>query len=190
MKSNPQNIVFPGSVLCMEEEFACGPNTAALNSGDVVSTTVGVADLGEHERMCRVASPFRQVIGLERGAVVFGRVVLVKENVAVVELASGKKSGVDCAIPNSTAAIPVSLIREGFVKTAKDQFRIGDIVKARVASVASHGVDLTTNGFDLGCVVAYCIRCRQPLRLINRELKCLGCGSRNFRKFSSEYALK
>ena len=69
-------------------------------------------------------------------------------------------------------------------------FRIGDIVKARVADVKPYGVELETKALDLGVIKAYGVKTRQPLMLINGSLRDPSTGETEERKVSSEYVLR
>ncbi|MFH0955428.1 MAG: exosome complex RNA-binding protein Csl4 [Candidatus Micrarchaeota archaeon] len=189
-KVSKKQVVFPGSVLCAEEEFEAGSNTAVLSTGDVVATMVGETELDSGRHTASVKATTRQVIPLERGAIVNGKVVLVKDNVAVVEIKSAEKNGCTCAISNVTAAIPVSQIERGFAKTTKDYFKVGDLVKAEVGLIAAYGIDLVTQAPEYGVVKAFCEKCRNPVRLIGEELRCTNCGFKLFRKTSTDYWLK
>jgi len=189
-KSPKKDLVFPGSVLCTEEEFEAGANAYALQTGDVVSSVVGRADLDAGQHTANVSPTGRSVIPLSRGALIRGKVVMVKDNVAVIEIHSAQKEGVACAIPNTTAAIPVSQIERGFAKTAKDYFKIGDLVSAEVTKIAAYGIDLATQAPELGVLKAFCDKCRKPVSMPGEELRCANCGFALHRRVSSEYWLK
>lgn len=189
-KASKKEIVFPGSVLCTEEEFEAGTNTVVLDSGDVVASVVGQSDLDSSVHTATVKTAGRTVVSLQNGAVVAGKVVMLKDNLAIVEIKSATLNGCDCSIPNVTAAIPVSQIERGFAKSAKDYFKAGDLVVAHVSKVAGYGIDLATQAPELGVVKAFCEKCREPARLIGEQLRCSNCGLELHRKISSEYWLK
>lgn len=183
-------MVVPGSVLCTEEEFAPGLNTLGNENGEICSISVGVPSFDHAHRIVSVQSKSRLVQPLQAGSKIIGRIVVLKDNIALVEILSAFKNDVEQAVPNSTAGIPVSLIERGFVRSAKDRFRLGDIVAAKVEVVKPWGIDLSTNFAEFGVVKSFCGKCKSPLVLKGQELKCVACNRLENRKVSSEYVLK
>lgn len=180
-------IVFPGSVLCTEEEFAPGFNTQLDAEGNVVSTAVGKPVFDSQRRTVGIEKWTRNIQPIQPGAILIGRVVLVKDNAAVVEAISGQKNGVEMVQPNVTTAIPVSRMDRSFVESAKQKFKVGDIVVGLVEKVESWGIDLNTSSPEFGVLKAFCSRCRSALQLEERQLKCPHCKNLEFRKISSAY---
>ncbi|MBS3061131.1 MAG: exosome complex RNA-binding protein Csl4 [Candidatus Diapherotrites archaeon] len=189
MVSKKHSVVFSGSVLGIEEEYSPGSNAFVDDEGNIVSSVSGVALENEKNRTIDVVTR-RGVSPMSIGTQIYGRVVLVTDHAAVIEIWDAMKGRVFVAVSSSTSAVPVSKCDLGFVKSIKDKFRLGDFVKARVASVSPWGVDLTTQASDLGVVKAFCTKCRSELHLFGRDLKCLQCGQVEGRKISSEYSLQ
>ncbi len=125
---------------------------------------------------------------IKTGDVVFGEVGLIKSAFVSVNLIP--QPGSRTVIHQTIATLPVRNMSRGFVKDAQSCFRIGDIIKAKVATVNRYGVDLRTDEPDLGVIKSFCAKCRKPLHLFGRDLKCLKCGATEGRKASSEYLLK
>lgn len=183
--------VFPGTVLGTEEEYVAGKNTAVNEQGNVISCVVGKPEINPHDRKAEVKKPGANAFAFEAGDTAIGRITLVKESSAVLEIQSAERNGVQKKVVRSLASIMVRMIDSGYVKKVSDKFRIGDIVKAKIVSVTRCGVDCgTSEGREFGVVKAFCRRCRQPLHLFGMELKCLSCGSLETRKISSDYLLK
>jgi len=88
------------------------------------------------------------------------------------------------------AMLPIRNVSRQYVESLRDNFRIGDLIKAKIARAGPLGIDLTTAEPGLGVIKAFCTRCRHPLHLFGRTLKCLGCGHTERRKVSKDYLLK
>ncbi len=180
--------VFPGDFLGYEEEFEPGINTFEEN-GSILSDSVGRAVFDSKAKTVLVEKS-RLVELIERDSVVIGRVITVKNSMVSVEIFSAEKNGRSQIVGSSFAAIPVRNIARSYVKEAKEFFKIGDIIKAKVAFITPYSVDLRTNDDDLGVIKAFCSSCRSPLTLFGGVLKCQGCGCSEKRKLSSDYLLK
>jgi exosome complex component CSL4 len=77
-----------------------------------------------------------------------------------------------------------------FVASAKQKFKVGDIVVGLVEKVESWGIDLNTSSPQFGVLKAFCSKCRSALQLEARQLKCTNCKNLEFRKVSSGYWLQ
>lgn len=148
------SLVFPGSPLTVEEEFAAGKNVFVDDNGNVVANVIGSAEFDENSREAHVQQVGRQVNGLETGAIVYGRVILVKDSVVVVGMALAEKDGKKKRIFDSSATINISRVSSQYVRSLGDFFKIGDYVKARVLDVNSYGVELATNEDGLGVIAS------------------------------------
>jgi exosome complex component CSL4 len=86
-----------------------------------------------------------------------------------------------------TAAIKVQDISDRYVKFVSDEFRIGDIIKARVIDTQA-GTDLSTKGNPAyGVLKAFCTRCRHAMVLKGSKVMCNSCGRTETRKLSKDY---
>jgi exosome complex component CSL4 len=187
VKKNASGLVFPGSVLCTEEEFAPGSNAFSDETGNIISTAVGEPVFDSKKRIVTIERRTRSILPIQPGSVLVGKVVLVKDNAAVIEPISSQKNGMEVVHPNSTVAIPVSRMDRAFVESAKQKFKAGDIVVGLVERVERWGIDLNTSSTQFGVLKAFCTRCRSPMRLEGRQLKCTKCGNAEFRKIASSY---
>lgn len=184
-----KNIVLPGDFLSTEEEYISGKNTYVSEEGDVCSDSLGKLDIDNKEKSVSVEKLKNAEI-LDVGTVVYARVSMLKPNSVFVEVFSAEKDGKKRVIPGAMAAIPVRNIAREYVERLGDFFGIGDIVKAKVSFYATHGLDLRTNEQELGVVKAFCKKCRKPLYLFGKQLKCQSCGSNEHRKIADDYMLK
>jgi len=96
----------------------------------------------------------------------------------------GQKNGQAMVMSGVWASIPVHKIARQYVRSVRDCFRIGDIVRARVTLVVPFGVDVTTAEPGLGVVQAYCSRFRASMHLFGTHWKCTKCGSDEIRKLA------
>lgn len=185
-----KELVVPGEFLATEEEFVPGFNTFGSEEGDVFSTSIGFSEFDNQAHRVNVNS----VSGLRRlkvGDIVYGVVSLVKDSVVNVDLFDVvSPKGVRIVLDRKSAQIYVRNVSKDFIKSIRDCFKIGDIVKAKVFSVSPFGVDLRTNESDLGVVKAFSAETRLPLYLNGSKLVCLSSKTFESRKISSEYLLR
>ena len=184
-----KNIVMPGDFLSTEEEYMPGKNTYISEEGDICSDSLGKSEIDTTEKSISVEK-LKNAELLDVGTVVHARVSMLKPNSVFVEIFSAEKDGKKRVVPGAMAAIPVRNISREYVEKLGDFFGIGDIVKAKIASYATYGTDLRTNEHELGVVKAFCKKCRKPLYLFEKQLKCRNCGSNEHRKIADDYMLK
>ena len=185
-----KDVVLPGSYLGSEEEYVPGSNVYADGEGNVYADSTGIPVFDQKHHSVSVQKP-KEVKILEEGAIVTGIVSLVKDNVALVDMRHAEKNGQKLNIHMSMGVMAVFNVANMYVKSLSSMFRVGDIVKARVASVSRHTIDLETRSSpELGVIKAYCGRCRKPLKLFGETLKCAACSNEEGRKLSVDYLLK
>ena len=180
--------VLPGEAISTEEEFEPGKN-AFLEDGNVYSTVSGEPEEDAKHKQISV-NPRKELKTLQRDSIVFGRVDFVKDNSLTLTILQDPDKELRQVIPMSRAMLPVRNVSQDYVERLKDEFKIGDFVKARISKISQLGVDLTTSQRDLGVVKAFCSKCREPLHLFGETLKCMACGRTEKRKISSDYFLK
>lgn len=180
--------VLPGEFLCTDEEFVPGANSYSEN-GAVFSGAAGAVNTDQRLKKIDVF-PRKEVRLLQRGAAVFGRVTLVKENSALVSILPEPDAGNKTVINMTNAMLPIRNVSSEYVENLRDEFRIGDIIRAKVTKASSLGIDLATDAPGFGVVKAFCTRCRHPLHLFGNSLRCLNCGAHEKRKISSDYLVK
>lgn len=181
-----EKLVLPGDFLTVEEEFSPSVNTFELE-GRIFSECIGIPEFDGKNKEVKVLKKAREVKALSVNAVVLGRVVMVKDNCVFVELFQALKNGKEERILQSFATLMISRVSMLFVKSLKEMFKVGDIVKASVVSVNPYGVEVSTVGKEFGVVRAFCTNCRHELHLFGKELKCTNCGSVEKRKLALNY---
>lgn len=183
-----KEFVYPGVVLCNEEEFLAGKNAFSDDNGNVVSEAVGFVEFDFANHEAKVVSPKSSVNILRKGCTVIGVVSGVKSTNVLVQILKVLDKGF--VVHDSNGSIAIFNICDSFVKNIEDMFRIGDIVKAKVVAVTPYGVELDTKDDDCGVIKAFSISSRKPLHLIDGVLRDPATGSTEQRKISSEYFLR
>jgi len=129
----------------------------------------------------------KSVRNMKPGDEVYGIITDVMDSkalVAVVPISDDKRIRFS---PGDTAALRVQDIADRYVKFVKDEFRVGDLIRARVVST-TNGIDLTTQGSsDYGVIKAFCSKCRNVLVLKENKLMCRDCERPETRKLSKYY---
>ncbi|MFH1240321.1 MAG: exosome complex RNA-binding protein Csl4 [Candidatus Diapherotrites archaeon] len=184
-----KNIAFPGDFLSTEEEYMPGKNTYVSDEGDVCSDSLGKSEIDTTEKSVSVEK-MKNIEMLDVGTIVYVRVSMLKPSSVFVEIFAAEKDGKKRVVPSAMAAIPVRNISREYVEKLGDFFGIGDIVKAKVSFYAPYGIDLRTNEQELGVIKAFCKKCRKPLYLFGKQLKCRSCASNEQRKIANDYMLK
>jgi len=182
-----KKLVLPGEFLSTEEEFVPGKN-AFDSDGNLYSGSLGHVEEDNKTKEISV-KPVIPLQMLRPGSIVFGRVSFVKENMVSVSLGKNPKDMRQIVAPTS-AMLPVRNVSHEYVESLRGCFRIGDIIRAKVAKVFPAGIDLATDHPDLGVIEAFCSRCRQPLHIFGHSLKCMSCGHTEVRKLASGYLVK
>ncbi|MDO8627342.1 MAG: exosome complex RNA-binding protein Csl4 [Candidatus Diapherotrites archaeon] len=185
-----QNFAMPGDVIANSLEFVAGKNTFEDEQGNVVADQIGTKELNESEREAKILQKTRKISKLEIGAIVLGKVNLVKDNLAVITLIKSWKGNSEIVIHDSSAVLMISKISTGYLRDIKEVMKIGDIIKAEVITATPFMTELTTAKPELGVMNAFCSRCRKELHLSGTNMKCLSCGSVEARIVSNEYYLK
>ncbi|MDD5163050.1 MAG: exosome complex RNA-binding protein Csl4 [Candidatus ainarchaeum sp.] len=175
----------PGEFLATEEEFSKGENTFEEN-GDIFSDSIGKPSEDTKRKVISIAKA-KVLAPIAVGSIVFGIVNLVRTNSVSIELSSLKSASERQVVGSSYAMLPVRNVSREYIENLKQEFKIGDFVKAKVSEAKPWGIDLRTNEAELGVIKAFCSKCRHPLQLSGRGLKCTSCGNSETRKLSSEY---
>ncbi len=182
-----EDIVIPGDYLGVIEEYLPGDGVKDEN-GELIATRAGKVVI-DSERMEIRVEPFTDVPPLpKRGDIVIGRVIDVRPQTAIVEVVriSGRENGREIAT-SKLAGIAISQVSDDYIKDMREQFRVGDIVRAMVVSAAKTPIQLSTKRHDLGVIYALCSKCRTPLVRKGNKLVCPRCGNVETRKLSTMY---
>ncbi len=178
-------IVVPGETLAVVEEYLGGENTIEENS-DIKAVAYGIAEYDDNKKIVSVKAK-RTLKPLVAGAIILGEIISVKPDVVLVCMTEAKKNGQKLALFQSLAIIPIRNIKKTYVRDARDEFRIGDIIIAEVTKVTPHTVELSTSKPEFGVIKAFCSKCRHELLLFGKILRCLNCNNTEHRKLSIKY---
>lgn len=180
------DFVVPGEFLATAEEFVPGGG-AYEEDGKIYSSCTGVVLVDVRTKHISVFSKTPTPPTLKRGDAVIARVDEVRDQTARVEI-SMLKGHEDRQLPlPDVGTIHVSQVRDGYVKDLSREFKAGDIVRAKILNANRSPIQLSTEGEELGVIVAYCSRCKTPLDRDGPRLKCSECGNVEFRKIASNY---
>lgn len=177
-----KKFVVPGDVIGTEEEYLPGEGTF-VDGERVYSTLCG--EVGDAARKLAVLQkrPLRQ-LGI--GTVIIGRVENVVEPIALVSIQAGVGEH-RYEETDEYAVLHASMIRKGFVKNVRDEYKIGDIIRAKIVDERNGEMRLSTDADSLGAIKAFCAKCRHPLATESGLLSCESCGTKDNRKLASDY---
>ncbi len=180
-------LVIPGDYLGVIEEYLPGEGVIEEN-GELYATRAGRVRINE-DRMEISVEPVTDTPPLPKvGDVVIGKVIEVKPQAAIIQLSKIEgRHGYREIATSKLAGIHISQVREGYVEDMRKEFKIGDIIRARVITDEKSPIQLTTRSPDLGVVYALCTRCRSPLVRRGSQLICPKCGNVETRKISNLY---
>jgi len=181
------DIVLPGDYLGVIEEFLPGEGIIE-EDGELYAARAGRVRINP-EKIEISVEPLTDTPPLPQvGDVVIARVIEVKPQAAIVQLLriEGRKGYREIAT-SKLAGIHISQVRDGYVESMSNEFKIGDIVRAKVLTNEKSPIQLTTKAPDLGVVYALCSSCRTPLVRRGNVLICPKCGRTETRKLSTYY---
>jgi len=173
-----QRIIVPGEEIATEEEYTAGENTY-VKEGKIISRTLGALFINEETKEASVKG--KRVEQLAYGDIVTGKVLMVKESSAVIELLSAEGNKRIMGI--NTAQLPIRNISNEYVTELNKIVKIGDIIRAKVVMSSPLAIDLNTKEKGLGVIKAYCSNCRKEMSFNNNKMVCLDCGSIEDRKW-------
>jgi exosome complex component CSL4 len=177
--------VVPGTELGYSEEFIPGEG-AYEEDGKVYASRTGTLVIDMKERKIKV-TPKTSVPPIpDNGDVVIGKVIDVKPQTALVNLV--KIKGINRSPPGEVlGSIHISQTRNVYVSDLGKEFRVGDIVLAKVTNSKRTPLQLSTVQKELGVIRAFCGRCALPLLKEGNKLKCSNCGRTEVRRLSPSY---
>lgn len=174
--------MLPGELIGTEEEYLPGKNTYVDKEG-IHSTVVG--DLHVDERRRATVIPKEHVPEVKVGSVVYGRVDEIFESVAFVALEFVETSDKKMRYTTMSGVLPVSEIKREYVRSIRDELRVGDIVKGVVVNITPFRVEISIRQNGMGVVKGFCTVCRHELTQKGNSLECPNCGHKETRKLST-----
>ncbi len=172
--------VMPGDKIGCKEEFLAGEGIYEEN-GDLFAAVAGKVVV--KDKVISV-EPIKIIPEIEKGDVVLGRIIDVRNSIALVELS--RKKGLDRDLKNmGLAALHISNVQNEYLKDLSSAVRYMDIIKARV--IEKEGLKLSTQEDEMGVIKAICSICKHEMLRYGDVLKCPNCGNVEKRKLSSDY---
>lgn len=180
------DFVIPGDVLGVGEEFMPGIG-AYEEDGIIYSSVAGIVDLDMQKRKASVEARTDLPPVPREGDAVICEVVDLRSQMAMVELLA-KSGQLDRALSIPTKGrVYISQSSKRYVTNLQNEFRIGDILRARVRDTRKYPVELSTVDADLGVILGLCTKCRHVLKKKGSKLTCPNCGNVETRKMASDY---
>lgn len=176
------SFVIPGQKLGVIEEYIPGRGTYEEN-GIIYSQETGFVLIDKKTHEVKVFPAVNRILKPKKGDIVFAKVDDVKDKMVFSSIYKIRDRYISMPI---TGVIFVHKISRNFIRSAKDAFAPGDVVKALVVK-SIIPVVLTTNGKGLGVILAFCTNCGHQLIRSNKTLKCPNCGNIENRYLSSDY---
>ena len=185
MKSG--DFVIPGAVLGVGEEFMPGEG-AYEEDGIIHSSVAGIVDLDMNKRKASVEARTDVPPVPREGDDIICEVVEVRPQMVLVELVV-KCGNIDRALstPSTKGRIYISHANKRYVTKLQNEFRIGDIIRARMRDTNKMPFELSTVGSDMGVLIAYCTKCRHILKKKDSKLECPACGNIETRNMAQDY---
>lgn len=179
-----EKIVMPGDELATSEEYIAGEGTYEKN-GKIFSAVIGKKAFDEGEKIAKVAVT-NPPAKLKPGDIVLGEVINISQSIVIISLAQVENRSRALA-GDREGALHISKVTKGFVEDIRKEYRLGDIVRARVLQ-ASPSVQLGTDSEELGVLKARCLKCRAILSKKGDALYCSRCERNEHRKLAKDYA--
>jgi len=181
---NENDIVMPGDELSTSEELLPGDGTYE-EDGIIRASRIGKYIIDKKYRRAKV-KPFTSTpVVVKKGDIVLAEVRFAKPMMIVADVIHviGKNRGIS---GDNNGTIHASEISRSYVKDASTEYKVGDIVRAKIFQVKP-SIQLTTKDKDLGTIKALCVKCRHPLDQKGNSLECNNCGNKEHRKTAIDY---
>jgi len=177
-------LVIPGEVVGASEEYVSGEFTYEKD-GSIYSAVLGELHIDPKDKVVKV-NPLNPPNTIRTGSIVIGMVTGLRSSMAIVDVQ--KVEGTERQITGDTnGTLQVSKVQESYTKDIRDEFHVGDFIRARVMQV-NPSLQLTTAGQNLGVIRGLCSRCRAPMVKKGRDLYCEPCDRTETRKAAADYA--
>jgi exosome complex component CSL4 len=174
---------FPGDVICNEEEALPGAGVF-VEDGKILASVLGEVV----RKQGRVSLHMKKrIVFAKHGYIVYGMVKAVLEDRAIVDILLSRRRKERTYITPQDAIIHISQIKPSFVEDIHNELSVGDIVKAKIASLYP-ALSLSIKEKEFGVVLAYCSNCRTLMERIGPSLLlCPYCRRRETRKLTKDY---
>ncbi|MFA4646338.1 exosome complex RNA-binding protein Csl4 [Pyrococcus kukulkanii] len=180
------DFVLPGDYLGVIEEYLPGDGVI-VEDGNLYSARAGWVKI-DKDKIEISLEPASSTPPIPKvGDIVYARVIDVKQQAVLLRMIKIEGRDNREIATSKLAGIHISQVKDGFVEDLRNEFKIGDIVRAKVITDEKSPIQLTTKDPDLGVVYALCSKCRTPLVRKGNQLVCPKCGNVETRKLSTLY---
>ncbi len=183
-KQKSNDIVLPGTILGVAEEFFPGDNVVESN-GYLISTAIGRVRIDAARRVIRVDA-FKKLYYPQLGSMVYAIVTSVREDIALLRIIGSR---LDNYVSGNQYAGAIHISQSGLgrdIRSLYSVLRFGDIVYAKVISKSNPFI-LSLKHASAGVVLSFCPRCTNHLAKKKDRLVCTRCGYTESRKVSPKY---
>ena len=181
---NEKKFVVPGDFIGTEEEYLPGEGTRS--EGEKVYATL-CGEVTDKARTLLVLQK-RKLASLGIGTVIIGSIENIVEPIALVRVKSGSLEGDERLGDNPDySVLHASMIKKGYVKNVRDEYKVGDIIRAKIVDIRNGEMRLSTDSEDMGAIKAFCAKCRHPMAIAEGGLECESCGAKDNRKIAADY---
>lgn len=181
-----ERLVEPGTPLAFSEELLPGPGT--YDDGEQIRAALfGTQRLDPETMQVSVAPAGKPVAAVEKGDVVLGLITFLKPELASVRILEIRDKEGRSVLHQVEGTLHVSKVDKRYIKSLEDEFRAGDVVRAKVIGLKG-GPQLATDAPDLGCLLAFSPE--DPTRRLDRKGDSLidpETGRRYGRKLAEDY---
>ncbi|OLS13379.1 MAG: exosome complex RNA-binding protein Csl4 [Promethearchaeota archaeon CR_4] len=177
------DLVIPGQVLGVIEEYIPDKHTTYEKDGNVLASMAGYLEINPSTRnVCVKGTEMTNT--LKRGEQVIGFIRHIRKFSIGVEIYKRD----DKILYNPIEAnIHVSRISKQYIAKPEDAFSETDIVRARVVGKRNNEFELATDSNYLGVIYAECNICGFPLRRKEHVLICDHCGNHEKKLLANDY---
>ncbi|HUR25808.1 MAG TPA: exosome complex RNA-binding protein Csl4 [Candidatus Thermoplasmatota archaeon] len=179
------DILEPGTPLAYSEELLPGPGT--YDDGTQIRAAVfGSQHIDPDTMAVSVVPAGKGVVSIERGDIIVGQITYIKpEALASIKILAVRGKEGRSLLQSLEGTLHASKIDARFVKYVDDEYRGGDLVRAKVIQIKG-GPQLATDKPDLGCIKAWS-RDGVPLVREGNKLKDPETGEIHHRKLANDY---
>ena len=177
-------IVLPGDKLSTSEELLAGDGTYE-EDGIIRAYRMGFYDVDD-KRHTAMVKPLTSVpVVVKKGDIILAHAASVRSMMVIADVfhVIGKKRAIS---GDTNGTIHASEISRSYVKDASTEYKVGDIVRARIFQVKP-SIQLTTKDRELGVIKALCTKCRHVMDNKGNDLECNNCRNRERRKIAQDY---
>ncbi|AGI47197.1 putative RNA-binding protein (consists of S1 domain and a Zn-ribbon domain) [Thermoplasmatales archaeon BRNA1] len=176
-------MVLPGDEVAVEEEYVASDGTF-VKDGKIYASQFGRLILDDDECVARVECPNAPNV-LKIGDIVYASIDDVRKTMAPATALCKEGSGRNIS-SSTVATIHVSKISPDYTNDVANEFRKGDLIRARVIGVTP-SLQLTTKDEHLGVIRALCGTCKTEMTKRGKNVFCPKCKKSQPRKLADDY---